>query len=80
MKKTPTIITHALVPKHTKLSDKEKEELLAKYNIIPSQLPSILKNDPMIKPLGLEVGDIIKIDRESKTAKKSIYYRAVING
>tara|TARA_Y100000310_G_C20570282_1_gene757643 strand:+ start:292 stop:531 length:240 start_codon:yes stop_codon:yes gene_type:complete len=73
-------ITHNLVPKHTKLSEKEKQELLEVYNIIPIQLPKILKKDAAIKSLEAEQGDVIKIIRASKTAKQSIFYRVVIDG
>lgn len=70
---------HVLVPKHTKLSEKEKNELLEKYNITVSQLPVILADDPTIKHLKLSQGDVVKIVRESKTAGESLYYRGVIN-
>ena len=71
MNKDQTPIPHTLVPKHTHLNEKERDELLAKYNINLSQLPGILKNDPAIKHLGLKTGDIIKIERASRTAKRS---------
>jgi len=72
------VTKHVLVPKHTKLSEKEKEALFAKYNITFRELPKILKNDPAIAHLNPKPGDVIKIERKSKTAGKAIYYRGVV--
>ena len=74
------ITNHILVPKHTKLSKKDYDELLNKYNISLRQLPSILSSDPAISHLDIKPGDIIKIERNSPTTKKSIFYRAVVHG
>jgi len=71
-------IKHSLVPKHTKLSFEETKKLLETYNIELGQLPRILAIDPAIAKLSVKVGDIIAIERESKTAGRSIYYRAVV--
>lgn len=80
MKKKIDISNHIFVPKHIKLTEKEAEELLKKFNISRDQLPKIPKKDPAITSLEPERGDIIKILRESPTAGKSIYYRVVIGG
>jgi len=72
------ILEHVYVPKHEILSKEEAEALLKKYNITPSQLPSILISDPIVKAIGAKVGDIIKITRLSETSGKSIYYRCVV--
>jgi DNA-directed RNA polymerase subunit H len=74
------ISKHRLVPKHTILSEKDKEELLTKYNINLNQLPRILTSDPQVKAMDAKVGDVIKIERESGTAEKSTYYRVVVQG
>jgi len=63
---------HILQPKHIKLSEKESEELLKKFNVSKSQLPKILLNDPAL-PEGCNIGDIIKIERKSGD-----YYRVVV--
>ena len=68
---------HILTPKHYKLSDKEKQQLLEKYNVISKELPKILKSDSAIKELDAKRGDIIKIVRKSSTAGESIFYRVV---
>lgn len=70
---------HALVPKHAKTSEKEKKELLEKYNISVYDLPLIKKNDPAIKDLDVKAGDVIKITRASATAGETIFYRCVVN-
>lgn len=71
---------HYLVPKHVKISESEKKQLLEKYNINPKSLPKILKEDPGIIALHLKSGEIVKIVRKSKTAGETVYYRVVING
>ena len=79
MAKTFDITNHLLVPKHTKISDKEKKDLLAKYKINLKELPKIKKNDVAIAKLGAKEGDVIKIVRNSPTAGEAIFYRGVVN-
>jgi len=74
------IHTHILVPKHTKLSNKEIDELLDAYNVSKRQLPRISKNDAAIKDMKLKVGDIVKIKRESPTVGEYTFFRVVVNG
>ncbi len=74
------ISKHSFVPKHTLLSEKEKEELLKRYNIKLNQLPRILTSDPMTKRLEAKVGDVIKVSRESQTSGETVYYRVVVKG
>jgi DNA-directed RNA polymerase subunit H (RpoH/RPB5) len=73
-----TPIKHSLVPKHTKLGERAIKELLEKYNISKVQLPKILNSDPALKGQSVKVGDVIKIERNSLTAGKSVYFRVVI--
>ena len=63
---------HILQPKHTKLNEKEVEELLNKLNISKTQLPRIFVSDPSL-PEDCYVGDVIKIDRTD-----GVYYRVII--
>lgn len=72
-------IKHILVPKHSKISEKQKEELLKKYNISMKELPKIYKNDPAIKHLDTKPGDVIMIVRESATRGEAVFYRGVID-
>jgi DNA-directed RNA polymerase subunit H (RpoH/RPB5) len=63
---------HILQPKHTRLDEKEAEELLKKLNVSKAQLPKILSTDAAL-PEGCSVGDIIKIERKSGD-----YFRVVV--
>lgn len=74
------ITKHHLIYPAAKLSDAEKQELLQKYNVTLKDLPKILKEDPTLTKLSIKIGDVIKIERPSKTAGLSHYYRVVING
>ncbi len=76
---TIDIKSHALVPKHKKLDEKEIETILNKYNILKKQLPRILKNDPAIKDLDVKLGDVIRIERLSPTSGTVYFYRVVSN-
>lgn len=80
LKREIDISKNELVPKHFVLSEKEKEELLKRYGITLKELPRILSSDPMVKKLGAKPGDVIKIERKSPTAGKTVYYRVVVRG
>ena len=55
---------HILVPKHVKLSENEVSELKKQFSITNnSQLPNILKDDPIVRYYNFKVGDILKIDK-----------------
>jgi DNA-directed RNA polymerase subunit H len=77
-KAKPDILKHELVPKHEIISKKEVNDVLMGYNITKGQLPKIFSNDPVVKMIKAEAGDVLKITRDSKTAGKSIFYRVVI--
>ena len=69
---------HILQPKHTKLKEKEAEELLKEFNFSRAQLPKVFSDDPAL-PEGSEVGDIIKIERkDEEEGKFNVYYRVVV--
>lgn len=63
---------HILQSKHTKITEKESEELIKKLNISKTQFPKILSTDAGL-PEGCVVGDIIKIERKSGD-----YFRVVV--
>jgi DNA-directed RNA polymerase subunit H len=71
---------HSLVPQHSKLTEAEKKQLFEKYNISIKELPKISKKDAGIEKLNVKEGDIIRIERESPTAGKTVYYRGVVHG
>jgi len=68
---------HILTPKHSKLSEKEKAQLLERYHVTSKELPRILKTDSAIKGIDAKLGDVIKITRKSPTAGESIFYRVI---
>jgi DNA-directed RNA polymerase subunit H (RpoH/RPB5) len=72
------ILKHVLVPPHTILNADEKQALLTEYRITPQQLPEISRFDPVATVLGMRPGDVCRIDRKSKTAMHSTYYRVCI--
>jgi len=69
-------MSHILQPKHSKLSEKDAQQILEKFNISKAQLPKILSSDPALSE-GCEVGDLIKIERKSDD-KTVLYYRVVV--
>ncbi len=68
---------HRLVPTHEVLDEAALEELYEKFDIDPTNLPSILATDAALKGLDVKVGDVIKITRPSPTAGEAKYYRRV---
>ncbi len=68
---------HFLVPKHSLLNEEEAKKVLDKLSVSLDKMPAILKSDPAIKKLKAKVGDIVKIERQSPTAGKTVYYRVV---
>lgn len=69
---------HLLVPKHEKLSEKEKEEVLKEFNSRPEDFPRILKRDAVLQGINVKYGDVIRITRKSPTAGQMVFYRVVV--
>ena len=77
---TKSTINHYLVPKHEKITAKEKEQLLKKYDLATVRdLPKIFKKDAAISEFEPQEEDVIKITRESPTAGTAIFYRVVVD-
>jgi DNA-directed RNA polymerase subunit H len=74
---TIDVLAHKLVPKMRILSEKEKAELLEKYNVDETKLPKMYVTDPAAKQLGAKVGDVIEIKRNDLTGNYN-FYRLVI--
>jgi len=70
------ILKHKLVPKHTLLTLIEKEQFMKKYNVMDkSQIPDISFFSPVSIVLGIRPDDVVKIERNSRTAIQSDFYR-----
>jgi DNA-directed RNA polymerase subunit H len=73
------ILNHQYVPPHTILLKEEMDEMMKKYNVAnKSQLPDISRYDPVALAIGMRPGDVCKIDRPSKSAVHSTYYRVCV--
>lgn len=73
------ILNHQYVPPHTILSSEELGDMMKKYNVAnKSQLPDISRYDPVALAIGMRPGDVCKIDRPSKSAVHSTYYRVCV--
>ncbi|CDK39525.1 DNA-directed RNA polymerase subunit H [Halorubrum sp. DM2] len=70
---------HELVPDHVLLDDPEEvESVLAEYDVKKTHLPKIKRTDPAI-PDEAEVGDVVKIVRNSRTTDEAVVYRLVVS-
>jgi len=69
--------SHELVPKHTLLEEPALEEVLDEYDIDRTDLPKIKRTDAGL-PNDAEVGDVVKIVRDSRTTDEAIVYRLVV--
>ncbi len=73
------ILKHELVPKHTILTSDEKTEFKNKFNIEDDEMiPTISYFSPVSLVLGMRPGEVCKIERFSKTAINSNFYRICI--
>jgi DNA-directed RNA polymerase subunit H len=73
-----TIAEHHLVPKHELLNKEEAQSLLTQFGLDFDKLPRIASDDPMVAELKANVGDVIRITRNSPVAGTTIYYRRVV--
>ncbi len=71
---------HVLVPKHSRVSEKEKNEVFEKYKITLKELPRIFSSDPVVAELGMKEDDVVKIIRQSPTAGETVFFRRVVRG
>ncbi|GAA0726933.1 DNA-directed RNA polymerase subunit H [Halorubrum trapanicum] len=70
---------HELVPDHVLLDDPEDvESVLAEYDVKKTDLPKIKRTDPAL-PDEAEVGDVVKIVRNSRTTDEAVVYRLVVS-
>ncbi|SFR32684.1 MULTISPECIES: DNA-directed RNA polymerase subunit H [Halorubrum] len=69
---------HELVPDHVLLDADEIEEVLAEYDVKKTNLPKIKRTDPALSDEA-EVGDVVKIVRNSRTTDEAVVYRLVVS-
>lgn len=67
---------HYLVPKHTRVAKSSEPDILKQYRLQNRfQLPLILQGDAMARYLGLQHGDVVRVERRSPTAGTAVIYR-----
>ena len=73
-----SLLDHQLIPKHEIMPEDELRSVLKQYAIEKEQLPKIKVVDPIIQEIGGQVGEVVRITRNSQTAGEAFYYRLVI--
>ncbi|EMA53996.1 DNA-directed RNA polymerase subunit H [Halococcus thailandensis] len=68
---------HTLVPEHRLVDDDEIDALLAEYDISRTDLPKIKRTDPAL-PDEAATGDVVRIERDSRTTDRAVVHRLVI--
>ena len=68
---------HELVPDHTVLEGEEIEAVMEEYDIKKTDLPRITSSDPALTDEAT-VGDVIRIERDSRTTDRAVVYRLVV--
>lgn len=68
---------HDLVPEHTVLDEDEAEAVLEEYDVKRTSLPKIRRRDPAL-PDEASPGDVVRIERDSRTTDVAVVYRLVI--
>ena len=72
------ILEHESVPEHKILTEEEVEEIFKNLDYDKYQLPRIKADDPVVKAIGDEEDDVLKIKRDSETAGTFVTYRLLI--
>ncbi len=72
------VLNHEMVPDHQIMDAEEVTDLLATYHISLEQLPKMYHDDPAVKAIGGDVGNVIRITRDSRTAGRAEAYRLVV--
>ncbi len=71
-------IQHNLVPEHNLVDEEELNRVLEEYDIRRTDMPKIKRRDPALRDLDAEVGDVVRIERDSRTTDTAVVYRLVI--
>lgn len=72
------VLKHEMVPDHQIMSEEEVADLLVTYRVSLEQLPKIYHDDPAVRAIGGDAGDVIRITRDSRTAGRAEAYRLVV--
>ena len=74
------ILEHTMVPEHRKLSEKEKNEVKEKYNVLKDdEFPEISRFDAVANIMFLRPGELCEIKRYNKTSIVNYFYRICIS-
>ncbi|AUG48570.1 MULTISPECIES: DNA-directed RNA polymerase subunit H [Haloarcula] len=68
---------HDLVPDHSVVDEDDLEAVLTEYDIKKTDLPKIKRTDKAL-PDDAEVGDVVRIERDSRTTDTAVVYRLVV--
>ena len=68
---------HMLVPKHEIMTEEEISDEFSEADYDFNDLPKIKSKDPVVKAIGAEPGNVLRITRESQTAGVFVTYRIV---
>jgi len=69
---------HELVPDHSIVDEDTLADVLEEYNIKKTDLPKIKRTDPAA-PDDAQVGDVVKVVRDSRTTDQAVVYRLVVS-
>jgi DNA-directed RNA polymerase subunit H (RpoH/RPB5) len=72
------IIDHDYVSKHIVLSEDERKDFIKSYQITRDKMPKLEIYDPIVRYYNMQIGDIVRIIRNSPSAGKAVYYRVVV--
>jgi len=72
------VTQHELVPDHSVVDDDDLDAVLDEYDIKRTDLPKIKRTDPALRDVEAEVGDVIRIERDSRTTDTAVVYRLVV--
>jgi len=69
---------HELVPDHSIVDEDTLDDVLEEYNIKKTDLPKLKRTDPAA-PDEAQVGDVVKVVRDSRTTDQAVVYRLVVS-
>lgn len=74
------VTKHCMVPKHEVIKNDKHEEILQTYGLqSKTQLPLLLTSDPVVRFIGGQEGDIIKVTRMPQHVGEHVLYRYCVS-